>query len=158
MNEKDISRESYVANTSYGKVRGYKTKNGVISFKGIPYAEPPVKELRFSPPVPKKNWENILDAKRFGPVAPQPVEISSTEILEQSEEQCLNLNIWTPALDDKERTVMVWIHGGAFETGSGRFMGEVLAKHGDVVIASINYSLGTLGFLYVTGKRLMWVY
>lgn len=154
MNVSDILRESYVVNTNCGKIRGYKTKNEVISFKGIPYAEPPIKDLRFSPPVPKKNWENILDAKEFGPIAPQPAVSfnPSVKLPEQSEADCLTLNVWTPALDDNKRTVMFWIHGGAFEMGSGRYAGETLAKRGDVVIVSVNYRLGALGFLYVPGK------
>ncbi|MHA1932399.1 MAG: carboxylesterase family protein, partial [Promethearchaeota archaeon] len=66
-------KDNLIDNTNYGKIRGYKTHNGMLSFKGIPYTEPPIKELRFSPPIPKKKWEGILDAKKFGPVAPQPI-------------------------------------------------------------------------------------
>ncbi|MHA2260545.1 MAG: carboxylesterase/lipase family protein [Promethearchaeota archaeon] len=144
---------TFIAKTNNGKARGYRTENEIICFKGIPYAEPPIGELRFSPPHPKKRWEGVLDARNFGPIAPQPVlRLSSIDLPEQSEADCLTLNIWTPALDDKKRTVMFWIHGGAFEMGSGRYNGESLAKRGDVVIVSINYRLGALGFLYVPGK------
>ena len=148
------TEDNYIVKTISGKIRGYKTQNEILSFKGIPYAEPPIKELRFSPPIPIKKWEGILDAKKFGPVAPQPeFRIDpSVEPPEQNEKDCLTLNIWTPALDDKKRTVMFWIHGGAFEMGSGRYSGEFLSKRGDVVIVSINYRLGALGFLYVPGK------
>ena len=109
MDGKEIE-DNYIADTYYGKIRGYKTHNGILSFKGIPYAEPPIKGLRFSPPIPIKRWEGILDAKKFGPVAPQPVLRldPSVEPPEQNEEDCLTLNIWTPALDDKKRTVMFW--------------------------------------------------
>ena len=148
------SKKRFIVETKCGKIRGYKSRNGVISFKGIPYAEPPIKEFRWQPPLPIKEWEDILDAKDFGPIAPQPVVNFNPSVKspEQSESGCLTLNIWTPALDDKERTVMVWIHGGAFEMGSGRYMSEILAKRGDVVIVSLNYRLGALGFLYVPGK------
>ena len=154
MNEKNTLREIDVADTNCGKIRGYKTQNGILSFKGIPYAEPPIKDLRFSPPIPIKKWKEILDAKEFGPIAPQPVVRFDPSVKppKQSEPDCLTLNIWTPALDDKKRTVMVWIHGGAFEMGSGRYNGEILTKRGEVVIVSINYRLGALGFLYVPGK------
>lgn len=143
----------FVVNTTNGKVRGYKMFNDILSFKGIPFAEPPIGKLRFEPSVPRKNWNNILDTKKFGPIAPQPfMPGSNIEPPEQSEAECLTLNIWTPALDSKKRTVMFWIHGGSFEMGSGRFNGEILAKRGNIVIVSINYRLGVLGFLYVPGK------
>ena len=151
----DKKNGNYIVNTTCGKIRGYKMYNRVISSKGIPYAEPPIGELRFRSPVPKCKWDDILDAKIFGPIAPQPsMELGSSQMKqpEQSEEDCLTLNVWTPALDNKKRTVMFWIHGGAFETGNGQFNGEILANRGDVVIVSINYRLGALGFLYVPGK------
>ena len=137
-----------IVNTKNGKIRGNLTHNGVICFKGIPFAEPPIGELRFKPPVPKKSWKNILEANKFGPMAPQPLIENS----EQNENNCLTLNIWIPSFDDKKRTVMFWLHGGSFETGSGRYNGELLAKRGDVVIVSTNYRLGVLGFLYVPDK------
>jgi len=145
----------YIVDTTCGKIRGYRIYNDIISFKGIPYAEPPIGELRFRAPLPRSKWDDIFDAKHFGPIAPQPsIGLASSQIEkpEQSEEGCLTLNVWTPALDNKKRTVMFWIHGGAFEMGNGQFNGEILAKRGDVVIISINYRLGALGFLYVPGK------
>ena len=142
-------------NTKNGKIRGYLTHNKVLSFKGIPFAESPIGKLRFETPKPKNSWSGVLDAHKFGPIAPQPVlglGASSQESIEQSESDCLTLNIWTPAIDNKKRPVMFWIHGGAFEMGNGRLPGELLAKRGDVVIISMNYRLGVLGFLYVPGK------
>ncbi len=155
MPENKKIKGSFIVDTINGKIRGYKTHNGVISFKGITFAEPPIGELRFKPPVPKSSWNGILDAKMFGPIAPQPelrLESSSIEPPEQNEADCLTLNIWTPTLDNEKRTVMFWIHGGAFEMGSGRFNGEILAKRGNIVIVSTNYRLGALGFLYVPNK------
>jgi para-nitrobenzyl esterase len=141
----------FIVDTTYGKIRGYKMYNEILSFKGIPFAEPPIGELRFSPPIPKTKWNGVLEVKTFGPISPQPLGLTQ-ETSEQSEKDCLTLNIWTPALDNKKRTVMFWVHGGAFQAGDGRFNGEVLTKRGDIVIVSINYRLGALGFLYVPGK------
>jgi para-nitrobenzyl esterase len=140
-----------VVETSNGKVRGY-GRRGIIKFKGIPYASPPVANLRFSPPAPIEPWSGVRDALDYGPTAPQAP--SNLEALfggqrAQSEAECLTLNIWTPGVDSSKRPVMVFIHGGAFVTGSGAsFDGSRLALKGDVVIASVNYRLGALGFLY----------
>ena len=155
MTKTDTNKQNFIVDTTCGKIRGYKIYNDIITFKGIPYAEPPIGKLRFKAPVPKSKWDDIFDAKNFGPIAPQPsfgVDSSQMEQPKQHEEGCLTLNVWTPALDNIKRTVMFWIHGGAFETGNGRFNGEILAKRGEVVIVSINYRLGALGFLYVPGK------
>ena len=149
------NNRDYIVDISCGEVRGYRMYNNIVSFKGIPYAEPPIEELRFRAPLPKSQGDDVFDAKNFGPIAPQPsIGLSSSQMtqLKQSEKLCLTLNIWTPALDNEKRTVMFWIHGGAFEMGNGQFNGEILAKRGNVVIVSINYRLGALGFLYVPGK------
>lgn len=105
-----------------GKVQGY-IDNGIKIFKGIPFAEPPIGDLRFKPPVKKRPWERILDATEFGPFAIQNPgalmdflhRILGQEI--QESEECLTLNIWTPAIDRKKRPVMVWLHGGSFIGG-----------------------------------------
>ncbi len=155
MTDKRKRKGNFIVDTKSGSIQGYLTNNGVLSFKGIPFAEPPIGELRFKPPIPKINWRSTLDASKFGPIAPQPVwnfNPSSIDTPEQSEAGCLTINIWTPAIDNKKRPVMFWIHGGSFEMGSGRYDGEFLSKRGDVVIVSTNYRLGVLGFLYVPGK------
>ncbi|MFX1573529.1 MAG: carboxylesterase/lipase family protein [Promethearchaeota archaeon] len=144
--------EKFVVETTNGKIQGYFNR-GVIKFKGIPYAAPPIGNLRFKPPVPVEPWEGVLDTTKYGPVAPQPpsaLENMFSDPLPSSEADCLTLNIWTQGLDSKNRPVMFWIHGGAFITGSGRALdGSRLVLRGNVVVVSINYRLGALGFLYM---------
>ena len=115
--------------------------DGVLSFRGIPYARPPLGRLRWRPPEPVV-LPAELDATDFGPVCPQ------TAVADQPgpamDEDCLTLNVWTPS-PVGERPVMVWIHGGGFRAGSGNVRGEVFASRG-VVFVSINYRLGPLGF------------
>ena len=145
-----------IAKTKNGKIRGEKEENGMITYKGIYYAKSPVKDLRFKPPVPIESWDGVLDGTNFGPYVPQPPPLMPNPLLDsliKKEDNCLSLNIWTPALDDKKRPVMFYIHGGALETGNGAlYNGQFLSKRGDIVVVTINYRLGALGFLYVPGK------
>jgi len=128
-----------------GAVRG--TRHDRVSvFRGIPYAT----AHRFSPPVPAAAWAGELDATAFGPIAPQVAGAQFQRADLVQDEQCLTLNVWTPGADDARRPVMVWIHGGAFRTGSGAsplYDGTTLAARGDVVVITMNYRLGALGFL-----------
>lgn len=144
-----------IIETKSGKVQGYSEKD-VEVYKGIPYAEPPIGDLRFKPPVPKKPWDGVLNAKNYGSYAFQ----GYTQLeewwgkLEPESEDCLTLNIWTPSADNGKRPVMVWIHGGAFIIGGGRdefYEGLRLAKRGNVVVVTINYRLGAFGYLYIPG-------
>ena len=131
-----------------GEIQGYIDKD-ISIFKGIPYAEPPIGELRLNTPVLKTSWDGVLEAINFGPVAPQPPPFTKYfPPPPQSEAECLTLNIWTPKIDDKKRPVMFWIHGGSHIYGSGQFYGNNLARHGDVVVITINYRLGPLANLY----------
>ena len=140
--------------TTKGTVEG-KVKDGVHQFRGIPYAAAPVGELRFRPPQPAPAWTGTRDATRFGPQAPQAV--AQMELLfggtpPPSSEDCLTLNIYTPSPDAGRRPVLVWIHGGAFLTGSGStpwYNGQSFAANHDVVVVTINYRLGVLGFLHL---------
>ena len=152
-----------VANTRAGKVEG-SYQDGIYVFKGIPFAAPPVGELRWLPPQPVKPWQGVRPAKKYGTAAPQnPMPISppgaDTDVGTQ-DESCLFLNIWTTGLDDARRPVMFWIHGGAFIIGSGTepsSHGGNLAANGDVVVVSINYRMGALGFMNlkeITGGRI----
>jgi para-nitrobenzyl esterase len=139
-----------VATTS-GKIEG-KFENDLYIFKGIPYTIPPVGELRWLPPQTMKKWDGVRDTKEFSAIAPQtvmPVGLFGQAPQSQSED-CLYLNIWTPGLDNTHRPVMVWIHGGAFTLGAGSeptYDSGILPKRGNIVLISINYRLGMLGFL-----------
>lgn len=146
-----------------GKIEGT-CKENLYIFKGIPFAAPPVGDLRWLPPQPMTQWKGIRRAHTFAPIAPQitgPLGgLLENRVEEPQSEDCLYLNIWTPGLEGPPRPVMVWIHGGAFKIGSGSsssYSGKTLAKRGNVVFVSINYRLGPLGFLHlkdVTGGKI----
>ncbi|HME52180.1 MAG TPA: carboxylesterase/lipase family protein [Candidatus Lokiarchaeia archaeon] len=144
-----------IIETRSGKIRGY-VENGLNIFKGIPFAEPPTSELRFKPPV-SKTWEEVLETSALSSCACQATT-DLEKIIPRSgpeSEDCLYLNIWTPATDEGNRPVMFWIHGGAFVIQSGNdptYDGATLARRGDVIVVTINYRLGFLGFPYVSGK------
>ncbi len=145
-----------VTNTSSGKVRGY-IHNGIYTYKGIPYAQ----AERFMAPTKADPWEGVRSSTTYGPVA--PLITPTTSVQDESEfvfdhdwgytnEDCLRINIWTPAIkDNKKRPVLFWIHGGGFTAGSSQELpstdGENLSKKGDVVVVSINHRLNVLGFL-----------
>jgi para-nitrobenzyl esterase len=122
---------------------------GIRAFKGIPYAAPPVGELRWQPPRPAAAWEGVRKATTFGPRCLQGRIFDDIVFRDEPSEDCLYLNVWTPAKAADERLpVMVWIHGGGFQNGSGsepRQDGERLAGKG-VVVVSFNYRLGVFGF------------
>jgi para-nitrobenzyl esterase len=145
---------------SSGKVVGY-TRNGVCTFKGIPYAESTEGENRFMPPVRAKPWSGVRSSRQYGHVAPQASR-SGWDHDEEAfmfawddgiqGEDCLRVNVWTPAVNDgKKRPVMIWLHGGGFAAGSGQelksYDGENLARRGDVVVVSLNHRLNVLGYL-----------
>lgn len=140
---------SVSVNTPCGEIIGLQ-REGYQEFRGIPYAEQPIGVARFKAPEPLLPFDEPYKADRFGDSAPQD-KIPLFGITQTSED-CLYLNIWTPASDNRKRPVMVWIHGGGFLTGSGSqliYNGRSLAVNGDVVVVSINYRLGALGFLYL---------
>lgn len=119
-------------------------ERGVHVWKGIPYAQPPVGALRFQPARPLAGWKEPYSATEFGPACPQRKKYMGTS------EDCLYLNIWSPRPDGRKRAVLFFIHGGSFAGGSGsepEYDGTALAKNGDVVVVTINYRLGVLGFL-----------
>ena len=146
-----------------GKLEGDE-QAGLAVFKGIPFAAPPAGPFRWLPPQKPASWTGTRDARRFGAVAHQNKlmlsPLTAFVIDGEQSEDCLYLNVWTPALDGKPRPVMVWIHGGAFTIGSGSqalYDGSVLARRGDVVVVTANYRLGPLGFLRladVTGGKI----
>ena len=134
-----------------GAIRGSRG-SGVRFYLGIPYAAPPVGALRWRAPQPVLRWEGVRDCTAYGPSAPQQpgLEFGPLRVGETSED-CLYLNVWTPARSPgDELPVMVWIHGGSFTSGSGSmgiYSGETVAEAGGVVVVTINYRLGALGFL-----------
>ncbi|MFL6216032.1 MAG: carboxylesterase/lipase family protein [Blastocatellia bacterium] len=125
---------------------------GVRSYKGIPFAAPPVGDLRWKAPQPVISWEGVRACNQFGPECPQapyPAGSIYARPLEKQSEDCLYLNVWTTAKASDHRPVMVWIHGGALTRGSGAnpaYDGAALAKKG-VVLVTINYRLGPFGYL-----------
>ncbi|HVN86086.1 MAG TPA: carboxylesterase/lipase family protein [Candidatus Binatia bacterium] len=141
-----------ITRTQQGEVEG-REKEGVLLFGGIPYAAPPTGPRRFRAPEPHDGWTGVRDARRFGPAAPQPREEGLTANPQvRWDEDCLTLNICTPACDDARRPVLVWIHGGGFRTGQGAipwYNGTSFATRGDIVTVSINYRLGALGFAHL---------
>ncbi len=132
-----------IVSTKSGKVEG-SYEGGQYIFKGLPYAAPPVGDLRWMPPRPVKPWKGIRPAKHFGPIAPQNTMPGGfiMQAPQAQSEDCLFLNIWTPGPDDAKRPVMVWIHGGAFIMGSSSdsmYDSDKLLKRGNIVLVSINY-------------------
>ncbi|CAG2104663.1 unnamed protein product, partial [Medioppia subpectinata] len=129
----------------------------VYAFVGVPYASPPLGELRFSSPQPVKRWPGVRSATQFTPMCPQVIIpktlVDMNYISENISEDCLSLNIWTPEIRPKKlRTVMVWIHGGGFLYNSANIHekdGRVLANYGDVVVVTINYRGGARKYGYI---------
>ena len=150
--------DSVVAETSYGRVRGVEV-NGIKVFKGIPYGASTTGKNRFMPPVAPVKWSGVRDALAYGSSAPQSepgarratsaLAVAAAGLPAESED-CLVLNVWTPAVhDNRKRPVMFWCHGGGFATGSGSSPvteGLNLARRGDVVVVTVNHRLNVLGF------------
>lgn len=152
----EASEQTAVTTTESGKVAGY-IQSGLYIFKGVPYA----RAERFMPPQAPEKWEGIRSCRAFGPTCPQAVRggWQSDEHAFAFDwddghpgEDCLRVNIWTPALaDGAKRPVMVWLHGGGYAAGSGQelpsYDGANLARKGDVVVVTLNHRLNVLGFL-----------
>lgn len=139
-----------VVETTGGMVRGY-ISNDIYTYHGIPYGSVPE---RFVAARPVQSWEGVLDTAEYGPISPQGSLFGSGggADAEGTSNDCLNLNIWTPSIQDdgEKRAVMVWFHGGGFSTGSGNdaaYDGEALAAYGDVVVVSVNHRLNLFGYL-----------
>ena len=145
--------ENLIVSTAQGQVRGSRA-GSTHRWLGIPYAAPALGQLRYRAPQPPTAWEGVRDALEFGSVAPQ----EQTKLIPippglKISEDCLSLNIWAPeeaAIDARKRPVMVWIHGGAYFIGFSAqpiYKGQALAETGDVIIVTLNYRLGAVGFL-----------
>jgi para-nitrobenzyl esterase len=137
-------RADPVATTRHGRVRGL-NEQGVLVFKGVRYGAD-TSTRRFQRALPPVAWKGVADATRYGAAAPQ------TKADEPTSEDCLFLNIWTPALDAGKRPVMVYLHGGAHAHGSGSdplYDGSHLVRRGDVVVVTLNHRLAALGYAYL---------
>lgn len=148
-----------VVDTKAGKLQGY-IKDGIYNYKGVEYAH----AKRFMPPVKVANWSGIHTAMSYGSIAPQLTD-KKNDIFpphwywphweahnQNQDENCQNLNIWTPGIKDgKKRPVMIWLHGGGFSMGSASvedvYDGQNLSHKGDIVVVSVNHRLNSLGYL-----------
>ncbi|HTO72241.1 MAG TPA: carboxylesterase/lipase family protein, partial [Gemmatimonadales bacterium] len=158
-----VSDTNAIVETTVGKVQGF-TRNGIQTFRGIPYAGTTAGAARFLPPSKPAPWKETRSALWYGKTCPQEArggwESDAVSFLFQWDdgqpgEDCLRVNVWSPGLDGKKRPVMVWLHGGGFQAGSGQeqpaYNGENLARRGDVVVVSVNHRLGVLGYLNLAG-------
>ncbi len=154
-----------IVETTHGTVRGLEQPDGSRLFAGIPFAAPPINELRFRPPQPPEPWTGVRDAYEFSaaPVQGVPTLVGPQENkmpalpgfptgdLGPTSEDCLYLNVWVPPADGP-RPVIVWIYGGGYESGSAAppyTDGAALARQSGAVVVAANYRLGALGFLHL---------
>jgi len=145
-----------VVETRQGRIRG-EQKRGVGVWRAIPYAEPPLGELRFLPPRPPRAWDGERDGTRYSAVAmqsrdPRVAMMSGITDAMAMSEDCLQLDVYAPTTDGAPRPVLVWIHGGAFVMGAGSlplYSGVGFASRHDLVVVTVNYRLGLLGLMYL---------
>ena len=153
-----IGDDIAITQTQYGKVQGY-VLDGVYTYLGIPYGAPTGGENRFMPPQKPAAWEGVRPALFYGNDAPQNMadkwQNNASTFTDHwnyydVSEDCLNLNVWTPAPDSKKRPVLVWMHGGGFAAGNSieqdGYHGANLAGSGDIVFVSVNHRLNAFGF------------
>ena len=159
-----IGDEIAIADTVYGKVKGFILR-GIYQFRGIPYGADTGGKNRFMPPQKPEPWDDIYPAVWWGNSAPQIMDNRYANAYsswadhwnyDDVSEDCLKLNVWTQAVGDgKKRPVLVWLHGGGYTNGNGieqdGYMGENLARKGDIVFVSINHRLGPIGFTDLSG-------
>jgi len=158
-----IGDDIAIADTVYGKVKGFILRD-IYQFRGIPYGADTGGKNRFMPPQKPEPWDDIRPAVWWGNSAPQIMDNRYANVYssfvdhwnyDDVSEDCLKLNVWTPAIDDRKRPVMVWYHGGGYTNGNGieqdGYMGENLARKGDIVFVSINHRLGPIGFSDLSG-------
>jgi para-nitrobenzyl esterase len=152
-----------IAETKYGKVKGFILR-GITCYRGIPYGADTSGKNRFMPPQLPKPWTTTLPAVWWGNTAPQLMDNRYANAYssfvdhwnyDDVSEDCLKLNVWTPAIDSKKRPVLVWLHGGGYTNGNGieqdGYDGENLSRKGNIVFVSINHRLGPIGFSDLSG-------
>merc|ERR1711892_28585 len=143
-------RSPEIVETRSGSINGSKVtpEDGLTyyEFHGIPYAQPPVDKLRFKSPLPVRPWTNTLDASKKGPYCWQQLDFQPEGSVAMSED-CLHLSVYAEDLKSTQKPVMIWIHGGGFTQGSGNDYTPVKLIREGVIVVSINYRLGALGFL-----------
>jgi len=153
------SKPTAEVKTTGGKLRGV-MQGSANAFFGVPYAEPAVGALRFAAPAAVKPWQGVKEAVQIGHRSPQPVggpfipEVFALDRAEPMGEDCLSINVWSPALDQGKRPVMVWLHGGGYTSGSGGWLlydGSRLSVNQNVVVVSVNHRLNVFGHLYLAG-------
>lgn len=151
---------SPVVNTAQGRARGLVSANGIYAFRGLPYGASTEGANRFMPPKPPAGWTGVRDAFEYGFSAPQSLPGSTSNSLIDprrlpESEDCLVLNVWTPSLEPgAKKPVMVWLHGGGFQTGSASaplYDGSNLARLGDVVMVGVNHRLNAFGYTWLGG-------
>lgn len=159
-----MSEPDLLVLTASGPVQGFVQPDGCLAWLGIPYATPPLGDLRFRPPQPVAPWRDTLMATRFGAASVQVCYPGGDDAVQVygadpegpldvvGDEDCLTVNVWAPKRDGEKRPVYIWIHGGANHLESSRlpiYHGDALALRGDIVVVSLNYRLGLLGFMDV---------
>jgi para-nitrobenzyl esterase len=158
-----IGDDIAVAQTKYGPIRGF-ILNGITVFRGIPYGADTAGRNRFMPPQKPAPWLEVKPAVWWGNSAPQDMKNRYADPYQdfvdhwnydELSEDCLRINVWTPALDGRKRPVLVWLHGGGFTAGNGieqdGYDGENFARFGDIVYCSLNHRLGVFGFSNFAG-------
>ncbi|KAM7331306.1 hypothetical protein ACRRTK_010495 [Alexandromys fortis] len=163
---KSPAEEDFIVTTKAGRVRGLSLPvlgGTVTAFLGIPYAQPPLGRLRFKKPQPLNKWSGIQNATKYANSCYQNIDqafpgFQGSEMWNPNtnlSEDCLYLNVWIPAPKPKNATVMVWIYGGGFQTGTSSlpvYDGKFLARVEGVIVVSMNYRVGALGFLALPGN------
>lgn len=151
-----MADDAPIATTTSGALRGV-WQNGVAAFRGVPFAAPPIGELRFAAAAPAPLWNGLREATQHGAIAPQTpsrLRVAMGDFSRPQDEDCLSLTIYTSASDTRARPVLVWLHGGAWISGAGSldwYDGTRLAREGDIVFVGVNYRLGALGWLHRPG-------
>ena len=151
-----MEQRSVEQNTGSGAIRGAVFDNGIRVFRGIPYGASTAGPNRFLPPQPVEPWTGVRDTTAYGPTAPQTfsrLALGGTKgNRPPMNEDCLCLNVWTPGCDGARRPVMVWLHGGGFEAGTGSALlydGANVARRGDVVVVTVNHRLNLFGHCHL---------